>query len=82
MIGLGCGGNCTASTRSGRVHSLPSKVLTRLFQNDFGDLLALFSNCFLTYVSYLLARESITTLHNVSSRAALTSIVSQVLSEY
>ena len=35
VTGLVCSEHCTASTYSGRVHSLPWGVLTRLFQNYF-----------------------------------------------
>jgi len=37
VIGFACSGHCTASTRSGRVHSLPWGVATRLFPNNFGE---------------------------------------------
>jgi len=37
VSGLVCSGYCTASKRSGRVHSLPWGVATQLFANDFGE---------------------------------------------
>ena len=54
MIRLVCSGQCTASTRTGRVHSLPSGVATRLFPNYFVDdllLLYYFVQLWSTFVS-------------------------------